>query len=184
MFRTNIAVDQVLPFGLVGSAEFMYTKTLNNIDVKNVNLRPAVGELEGPDNRPTFNVDDPIDSRYSFISLVDNTNEGYTWNATFKLEKPMSRGFGGSLAYSFTRAESLFDGRGFINATNWRNTFSLNGRNNPMLGRSNFDVGSRVTGVLSYRAEYADFLLPPYRSSTTGSPVSLTRMYTREEMTC
>ncbi len=42
VFRTNIAIDQALPFGLVGSAEFMYTKTLNNISVKNVNLREPV----------------------------------------------------------------------------------------------------------------------------------------------
>ena len=47
----------------------------------------------------------------------------------------MTEGLGFSLAYSFTRAESLFDGRGFINATNWRNTASINGRNNPMVGR-------------------------------------------------
>ena len=53
VFRTNLAVDQALPFGLVGTAEFMYTKTLNNIDVKNVNLRPAVGNLEGADDRPS-----------------------------------------------------------------------------------------------------------------------------------
>ena len=153
----------------------MYTKTLNNISVKNVNLRPAVGQLDGADDRPVFNVGDPIDSRYSFISLVDNTSEGYTWNTTLKVEKPMTRGFGGSLAYSFTRAESLFDGRGFINATNWRNTFSLNGRNNPMLGRSNFDVGSRVTGVLSYRAEYAGFLATTvslFYNGQSGEPYS------------
>nr|WKN39396.1 TonB-dependent receptor [Tunicatimonas sp. TK19036] len=175
VFRTNIAVDQVLPWGLVGSAEFMYTKTLNNIDVKNVNLRPAVGELEGPDDRPTFNISDPIDSRYSFISLIDNTSEGYTWNTTFKLEKPMDRGFAGSLAYSFTRADALFDGRGFINSTNWHNTFSLAGRNNPMLGRSTFDVGSRVTGVLSYRAEYANHFattISLFYNGQSGEPYS------------
>ena len=108
VFRTNIAVDQALPFGLVGSAEFMFTKTLNNIDIKNVNLRPAVGNLEGPDNRPVFDLSNEIDDRYSFVSLVGNTNQGYTWNTTLKLEKPAVNGFGGSLAYSFTRAESLF----------------------------------------------------------------------------
>ncbi len=175
VFRTNIAVDQALPFGLVGTAEFMYTKTLNNIDVKNVNLKPSVGSLEGADNRPIFNVGDPIDGRYSFISLVGNTNQGYTWNTTLKLEKPMVRGFGGSLAYSFTRAESLFDGRGFINATNWRNTSSVNGRNNPTLGRSTFDVGSRIVGALSYRKEYAGFMattLSLFYSGQSGVPYS------------
>ncbi len=156
VFRTNLAVDQALPFGLVGSAEFMYTKTLNNIQVSNVNLRPATGQLEGSDNRPTFNSErtDRVDPTYNFIALVDNTNEGYTWNATVKLERPAVDGFGASLAYSFTRAEALFDGRAFINANNWQQTFSLAGRNDPILNRSTFDVGSRLIGVLSYRKEY------------------------------
>ena len=175
VFRTNIAVDQALPFGLVGTAEFMYTKTLNNIDVKNVNLRPAVGNLEGADDRPVFNVNNPIDDRYSFISLVDNTNEGYTWNATLKVERPVVDGLGFSLAYSFTRAEALIDGRGFINATNWRYAYGLNGRNNAMLGRSTFDVGSRLVGALSYRKEYAGFMATTvslFYSGQSGVPFS------------
>ncbi len=168
VFRTNLAVDQALPFGLVGSAEFMYTKTLNNIRVQNVNLRPTIGNLEGPDNRPVFDINDEIDPTYSFISLVGNTNEGYTWNTTVKLERPMTNGFGGSLAYSFTRAEALFDGRAFINANNWQQTFSLAGRNNPMLNRSTFDVGSRVVGSLSYRKEYAGFMATAISLFYTG----------------
>ncbi|MGI9543837.1 MAG: TonB-dependent receptor, partial [Cyclobacteriaceae bacterium] len=52
-------------------------------------------------------------------------------------------------------AESLFDGQGFINSTNWRDMHNTRGRNNPMVGRSIFDVGSRVTAFLTYRKEYA-----------------------------
>ena len=175
VFRTNLAIDQALPFGLVGTAEFMYTKTLNNIDVKNVNLRPAVGRLDGLDDRPVFNAGNPIDPNYSFIALIDNTDEGYTWNTTAKLERPAVNGFGASVAYSFTRAEALFDGRGFINATNWRQTFSLNGRNDPMLGRSTFDVGSRIIGALSYRKEYAGFMATTvslFYNGQSGEPFS------------
>ena len=183
VFRTNIAVDQALPFGLVGTAEFMYTKTLNNIDVKNVNLRSEpVGRLEGPDNRPIFNQSNLIDPTYTYITLVDNTNQGYTWNATAQVTKPMERGFGGSLAYSFTRAESLFDGRGFINSTNWRQVHSLVGRNNPSVGRSVYDVGSRIVGSLSYRKEYAEHLattISLFYNGQSGEPFSY--IYGREQ---
>ena len=176
VFRTNLAVDQALPFGLVGTAEFMYTKTINNIDVKNVNLRrESVGTLEGSDNRPIFNQNNRVDPTYTFITLVDNTNQGYTWNATAQLTKPMERGFGGSIAYSFTRAESLFDGRGFINSTNWRQVHSLVGRNNPSIGRSVYDVGSRISGALSYRKEYAGFMATTFSlfyNGQSGEPFS------------
>jgi len=155
IFRGSIAVDQQLPWGMVGTAEFMYTKTLNNIDVKNVNLRPSTENLEGPDNRPIYNFDgNLIDPTYTNITLVDNTNKGFTWNATVQLQKPFDNGFTASLAYSFTRAEALFDGTGFINNTNWDNIISPIGKNSPILNRSVYDVGSRITGFLSYRKEY------------------------------
>jgi hypothetical protein len=60
------------------------------------------------------------------------------------------------LAYSFTRAEALVDGTGFINRTNWENLLSVNGNNNAGLIRSFYDVGSRVVASVSYRKEYAN----------------------------
>lgn len=156
VFRASAAVDQQLPWGLVGSLEFLYTKTLNNIDVKFVNLRPSTETLDGPDNRPVFDKNNPIDPTYSNVTLVDNTNEGYTWNITAQLNKQFSNGFSGGLAYSFTRAESLFDGTGFINYTNWDDIISVAGKNNPPLTRSVYDAGSRITSFLTYRKEYAN----------------------------
>ncbi|MBT28130.1 MAG: hypothetical protein CMO01_00610 [Thalassobius sp.] len=154
VFRSSIAVDQKLPAGLVGSVEFLYTKTMNNIDVKSVNVKPAVGTLEGADNRPVFDYGDAVDDTYSNITLVDNTNRGYTWNFTASIMKPFENGLTASLAYSYTRAESLFDGTGFINDENWESIQSVNGKNNPSLSRSFFDVGSRVIGFVSYKKEY------------------------------
>ena len=156
VFRASAAVDQQLPWGLVGSLEFLYTKTLNNIDVKSVNLRPSTQNLAGPDNRPIFNLGNAVDPTYTNVTLVDNTNEGYTWNITAQLQKDFSNGFTGGLSYSFTRAESLFDGTGFINYTNWDDIISVQGKNNPPLTRSVFDAGSRITSFMSYRKEYAN----------------------------
>jgi hypothetical protein len=154
VLRASAAVDQQLPWGLVGSLEFLYTKTLNNIDVKSVNLRPATENLVGPDDRPIFNKGNLVDPTYTNVTLVDNTNEGYTWNITAQLNRQFSNGFTAGMAYSFTRAESLFDGTGFINYTNWDNIISVAGKNNPPLTRSDYDAASRITSFLSYRKEY------------------------------
>ena len=156
VFRTSLGIDQALPWGLVGSAELTYTKTVNNIDIKNVNLKPSVANLEGADNRPLFEQaqSELIDPTYQRITLVDNTNQGYTFNTTLQIQKPFENGLTGSLAYSFTRAQSLFDAQGFINSTSWRDLHSIGGRNNPSVARSALDVGSRVIGFLSYRKEY------------------------------
>ncbi|MDW7693215.1 TonB-dependent receptor [Flammeovirgaceae bacterium SG7u.111] len=178
ILRGNIAVDQQLPWGLIGTAEFMYSKTLNNIDVKNVNrkIEPA-GYLEGTDNRPFFDNGDLIDPTYAYITLVDNTSEGFTWNGTVSLTKPFENGFTGSLAYSYTASESLFDGQGFINSTNWKEQYNVYGRNNPMSGKSIYATGSRITGYASYRLDYADHFATTFSvfyNGQSGRPFSYT----------
>ncbi|SDK99125.1 TonB-dependent Receptor Plug Domain [Catalinimonas alkaloidigena] len=160
IFRASAAVDQQLPWGLVGSVELLYTKTLNNINVKSVNLKPSETNLQGADDRPRYNWSDAnagrVDPTYTNITLVDNTSEGYTWNFTAQLRKTFPSGLTSGAAYSFTRAYSLFDGLGFINYENWDDVLSVEGKNHPALGRSDFDAGSRVTAFLSYRQSYLE----------------------------
>ena len=176
VFRTSLGIDQKLPGGIIGTVETIYTKTLNNIDVKSINLRPEpVGNLEGTDNRPIFNVDDPIDPTYTNVVLVDNTNEGYTFNFTASLQKPFENGLRANLSYSFTRAEALIDGSGFINYTNWDNLLSVQGRNSAPVNRSIYDVGSRVTAFLAYRKEYLGFAsttISIFYNGQSGQPYS------------
>ncbi|MDF9796665.1 hypothetical protein OKW21_001928 [Catalinimonas alkaloidigena] len=156
VFRTSMAVDQQLPGGLVGTLEFLYTKTLNNYNVTSLNLRPSEDNLEGADTRPVFNKDNPIDPTYTNITLVENTNLGYSWNITGQLNKRFSNGFSGGIAYSYTKAESIQDGTGFINYNNWDNIISVEGKNNSPLSISSYSAGSRITTFLNYRKEYFD----------------------------
>ncbi|MEL6191116.1 MAG: TonB-dependent receptor [Bacteroidota bacterium] len=168
IFRASAAVDQKLPWGLQGTAEITFTKTINNIDVQNVNLRPSVQNQAGADNRPLFDYDNPIDPTYNDIILVDNTNDGYTFNFTAQLTKAFDNGFTGSIAYSYTDAEALFDGAGFINGTNWENVLSIQGNNNPSVARSIYSAGSRITSFMSYRAEYGNNFATTFSLFYTG----------------
>ncbi len=158
IFRASVAVDHKLPGGIDATLETTFTKTMNNIDVKQVNLRPPLNvriPALGPnDDRAIVDFSDPVDDTYTNITLVDNTNEGYTFNLTAQASKTFSREFQASLAYSFTRADALFDGTGFINNTNWQNILSVQGNNNPTVGRSVFDAGSRITAFVNWRKEY------------------------------
>jgi len=173
VYRTSAAVDQKLFWNMVGSLELLYTKTLNNYNVRSINLKPSTQNLAGPDNRPIFNKQDLVDPTYTNISLVDNTNQGYSWNITAQLNKSFHYGFNGGLAYSFTQAESIQDGSGFINYNNWDNIISVDGKNNPTLSRSQFSAGSRVTAFLNYRKEYLGFAATSvsiFYSGQSGQP--------------
>ena len=53
-WRTNIGFDQKLPWGLVGTAEFIYNKDVNGTAYINANLPAAQSAFTGVDNRPRW----------------------------------------------------------------------------------------------------------------------------------
>jgi len=157
VFRGNIAVDQKLPGGIIGTVEFIYTKTINNVLWKDVNVKPAFGNATGTgDNRPLYiTYKNGIDPEYGQILLGDNTNEGYTYNITANLSKAFDFGLSANLAYTYGRAESIFDGTSSQNSSQWNYLVSSPvPRNEAELGYSNFDLGSRVIGTVAYSKEW------------------------------
>ena len=121
MLRTDFGVDQVLPFGFIGTFEFIYTKTLNNVLWKDVNLRPAWGNATGSgDDRPLYTTyKNGIEPFYGQIMWGGNTNEGYTYTLTAQIRKNFASGLYTSLAYTYGRAKSIFDGTSSQNSSQW-----------------------------------------------------------------
>jgi len=157
VFRTSVAVDHKLPWGLVGTLEAIYTKTINNMIYYNYNVTPAEKRMTGgPDDRYINPDSESIDSRYSRIMLGANTSKGYSFNITAQIQKSFANGFQGSIAYTYGQSKSMNDGLSSQNSSQWRYTPSVNGRNHLDLAYSNFDMGSRVMAFIGYTADYAD----------------------------
>jgi hypothetical protein len=167
VLRTSIGIDHKLPWwGLIGSVEAIYTKNINNViyyDVNQVpsngamlnpNLDPEVGSVY-PDHRPKYPYQ-RIENVYSRIIYGTNTSEGYTYNLTAQLTKPISKGLSGTVAYTFGRSKSVNDGTSSQNSSQWRYMETVRGLNHLDLSYSDFDLGSRVLAFLSYRIEYAN----------------------------
>jgi outer membrane receptor for ferrienterochelin and colicin len=158
VLKTDIAVDYKLPWGMIGTLEFLYTKVLSAPTYKNINLKPAVGTLSGPDNRQVYNQDDLIDPTYFGIYLAESTSKGYSYNVVAQIQKPFTNGLSFALSYSYGDAYSVFDGTSSQNSSQWRGLHTVNGRNNMAeVQRSAFSAGSRVLAQVSYRKEYAGF---------------------------
>lgn len=179
VFRTNIGVDQKLGNGWFASVEGLYTKTLNNVFYTNVNSDPTVDfnwTNAGNDNRSIF-TRDRIDNRYTAIYLGSNTNEGYSVNFTASVDKQFDNGATFGLAYSWGEAESIFEGTSSQNSSQWRGAMSIDGRNNAVLGRSDFSPGSRIVGNLAFDLKTREDEKNPFRVSifydgVSGSPYS------------
>ena len=176
-WRTNIAVDQKLPMGLIANVDFMYTKTLQNVAYQNLNLKPSTMSLTGtPDNRPIYDRRDEIDGTYSRIMLGYNTNQGYAYNATASISRPFRDGWTTMLAYSYGDAYAVFDGTSSQNSSQWRGLHSVNGRNvDQPLTRSDFASGSRVIFNIAKRFEWTKNVATTFgifHESIQGSPSS------------
>ncbi len=176
-WRTNIALDQQLPLGLIANLDFMYTKTLQNVAYQNVNLKPSVTRLTGtPDDRLYYDRRDEVDPTYARIMLGYNTNQGYSYNATASVSRPFKRGWTTTLAYSYGDAYSVFDGTSSQNSSQWRGLNTVDGRNvDQPLTRSDFAAGHRVIFNVAKRFEWTKNIATTvgiFHEISQGSPYS------------
>jgi hypothetical protein len=156
VLRGNLAWDTKLPGDISLTLEGIYTKTLNNIVYTNINSDTTVGfnwTGTGDDNRPVYTRSD-IDPTYSAVYVGSNTNQGYTYTLTASLAKRFDFGLTANLSYTYGDAYAVNEGTSSQNSSQWRGQVSTDGRNEPVLGRSDFALGHRVLGVLSYSLDW------------------------------
>jgi hypothetical protein len=167
IWRSNFAVDQRLPFGLIGTLEFIYSKNVNAVKYINANLEPATATFNyAGDTRPRFpgspglftaptTRDQALRINDAVVQniVLQNTNQGSVYSITAELKKPFAKGFYGSLAYNFSEARDLTSA-GSIAAGSWTGNFTVRGNNLPDLAFSDNDQRHRVIGSLSYRLDY------------------------------
>ena len=157
VFRANLAYDYRTTSGWEFGVEGIYTKTLNNILLTSINSDPTVDfTFTGtPDNRPRY-VGSSLDPTYFAIYAVSNTNEGYTYNLTATAAKKFDNGLDIFAAYTYGDGQSVNEGTSSQNSSQWRGQINVNGRNNPLLGRSDFSLGHRVIASVNYRLKWSE----------------------------
>ncbi|MBE8723389.1 TonB-dependent receptor [Flavobacterium hungaricum] len=156
VWKTTMAVDQKLPFGFVGTVEGIIQKNINAIDYYNANFDAPVGTFAGPDNRPRYSRNDAgtrVNDNVSNGIVLTNSDKGYFYSTTFKLEYPYQNGLWGSFAYTHSEATDLIS-PGSIASGSWTGARSVNGNNDLEVSASNNNTPNRLVGVLGYRIEY------------------------------
>jgi Carboxypeptidase regulatory-like domain len=158
VWKTNIAVDQKLPFGFIGTIEGIFQQNINAIHYYNANFDVPVGNFSGPDTRPRFARTDAgvrVNDNVSSAVVLTNTDKGYFYSTTFKLEYPYKKGLWGSLAYTHSSANDLLSA-GSIAAGSWTGARSINGNNDLPLALSSNNTPHRIVGILGYKIEYGN----------------------------
>jgi hypothetical protein len=156
VWKTTVALDQKLPFGFTGTIEGIFSKNINETAYSNVNFENPVGTLNGPDSRPLFaGNDNGIRINNNVINgiLLSNTDKGYFYSTTVKLEYPYKKGLWGSFAYTHSQANDLLS-PGSTASGSWNGVRSINGNNDQRLGLSNNNTPHRMVGILGYKIQY------------------------------
>jgi hypothetical protein len=157
VLRANLAIDQKLPWwGLIGSIEGIYTKTYNNINYRDLNVGAQAGTVAvGNETRPWYNFQ-RLNATYTNVIYLDNTNKGYAYNMTLQIQKPLTKGFTGSIAYTYGESYSVNDGTSSTAYSNWRFAYNQNGLNSVSdAAHANYDPGHRIVGFASKTFKYA-----------------------------
>ncbi len=162
VFRSNLAIDVKLPFGILGTLEGIYSKTLNNVLYKDINVKASTGVINpifsgGADTRAQYSSASAgkVDAtNFTNVILLENTNKGYTYNLTAQLQKNFDFGLSAMVAYTNTEAKSINDGASSTAVSNWEFVQHVNNANNPDLAFSNFMTRHRIIGSLNYKINY------------------------------
>lgn len=152
VLRANLALEHTFAYGIKATVEGLYSKTLNNILYNNINYQPTGTLNNGGDNRPTY---EKQDKNFTQIMYLTNTNKGYTYNISAKLEKDFDFGLSTMVAYTYGQSKSVSDGDGSQASSIWKYNPVYYGDAKQELTWSSFDVRNRIVASVSYRKEYA-----------------------------
>ena len=154
-WTTDLAIDQQLPGGALGTLEAIYGKDLNSVFMRNANLKAPVRTL--PDGRPYFggtgnNELNNLDG--GEIDVIDNKNQGHSFNLTAQLRKEFGSALNTTLAYSFTDAKNNLKSTEIASVL-WENQPVQGDPNNPELSWSEFGQRHRILGTLTWARSWS-----------------------------
>ena len=164
VWKSNIAVDHKLPLGLVGTIEGVYGKTLSSLRYIDANLKSPDRYLA--DERPRFPASGVASSGSGAANTVaiarflnptianafvlTNTDRGYSYALTAKIEKPAVNGIGGMIGYTNAKSTDLQS----VGSTVQANAPTVGGQNFLTPSFTDNDLRHRFVGYVNYRINY------------------------------
>ena len=170
LLRYNLGVDRQLPYDLVGTVEFMYSQTLNDVNYADINMRSA-DSTSYVDGRPMFRYNNRrINNAFTNVLLMENNSDGYQWNFTVQVQRPLTDGIFGTIAYTYGRSKdrnSVVSSQAY---SQWRYNPVPGDPNNAPLAYSNWDRPHRINAAVSYQHSW-------FQINAIDAPTTITVAY-------
>ncbi len=154
VWRSNLAADYELPYGIVATVEGIFTKDFNSPLAININTNPPTDTIIMPNgamlpywvNTSAFNT---LSNFSGGVILLTNINKGYYASGTIQLTKKWQHGSEVSVAYTRSIAKDYGLIGGSQAASLWPDVVVWS-RNNPEMGYSRFDQPHRVVAYATF----------------------------------
>jgi hypothetical protein len=150
--RAALGADKRLPWGMVGTVDLLYTRTLNQFYLNDVNLRGIVGHTAAEGNRPLYGTisasgsasPSRISSRYNDVIRQSNANGDYSYQASLQLNKRFSNGLEFNAGYTYSKTYDRMCMTSSISNSNLRFAVLQGTLDNRPLATSCFDVPQTI----------------------------------------
>ena len=157
-WKSSLAIDAELPWGIKGSVEGIFNYDLNAVAVQRLgyyqNSVKLPGEPKARYHWTSMNIKNSMGSTVSPYYLTNCNLHGTYYSVTASLSKDFP--FGLSLMAAYTRSDSKSIQEGYgdqVSSLFTGGNYSVNGSNVPELGHSAYVSPNRVIANVSYRIQ-------------------------------
>ncbi len=176
VLRTNLAIDKELPWGIIGTLEFIYSKNINEILYQNKNLKATGATAVG--GRIMYTRD--VNKSFTDVIYLTNTNKGYQYSLSAQFQKSFNKNSWANVSYTYGESKDINSGTSSQAASNFAYNPIRFDANDPELTWSNYDVRHRIGAAFSYTFNFlknAPTSIGLFYGARSGRPYSTTYNY-------
>ena len=178
VLRSSLGIDYKVKGDWTFNVDVTYTKTLQDVLYKTVNLRDSTAPLKGTgDNRAVYldaGNQQKYNASFTNVFLLTNTQDGYRYSITGSVAKKYKT-IRATTAYTYGVSKDKANGVRVSPQANWEFNQTIN-PNNPQLSYSNFDLRHRSISTFQYAKKWkkSNTTLTLVYIAQSGAPLSYT----------
>ncbi len=156
VWKSSVAVDWQVPvsFPFTLTAEFTYTKKINDVMLTNYNIKDNISEwdrLQGADNRLVYPKDYKYYSKINDACVLTNTHKGYGYTFNLTATAEPIKDLNVMAAYTHTVMKEISGMPGSNASSAWSGLYTVNGPNFATLQNSQYVIPDRLIASVSYK---------------------------------